>query len=400
MNLTKTKKAFFAIILLNIAFLSFAASSLSISYKEAFLFFQNASLVGFLANISCELFGNNNLALRAPFIAISTLNLFLMFYISKDYFRYEKDRIYNLLVFAALPGVVTASLLVNEASLIICLTLVYIAYFKKFNRHSYILLFSFMFLDNSFLVLFVAICLYAFGKKDYKLMSFAFLLFLGSIAIFGFEVGGRPRGYFLETIGIFATIFSPLLFLYFFYTLYSVPLRGEKNLLWYISFTALVVAILFSFRQKIYVQDFAPFVVIATPFMMKHFLSSMRVRLPEFRTKYYIGSLIVFGVLVLNTLSIGFNQIFYLFLKNPHDHFAIDYAFASQIADSLKSKSINSVSVVDDPRLQLRLEFYEIKNGGNYVLRTKIDDTADATIKFNLLGKTIYGVNVTKLNTK
>ena len=87
-------------------------------------------------------------------------------------------------------------------------------------------------------------------------------------------------------------------------------------------------------------------------------------------------------------------------MKNPHDHFAIDYAFASQIADSLKSKSINSVSVVDDPRLQLRLEFYEIKNGGNYVLRTKIDDTADATIKFNLLGKTIYGVNVTKLNTK
>ena len=370
MNLSRTKKAFFVIILLNFAFLSLAAVNLSISYKEALLFFQNSTIVGFLANLSCYLFGNNNFALRLPFIVISTLNLILMFYISKDYFRYEKDRIYNLLIFACLPGVVASSILLNEASLIIFLTLLYIAYFKKFAQHNYVLLFIFLFVDNSFLILFLALFLYAFIKKEYMLMFFSCLLFVLSIYIFGFEVGGRPRGYFLETIGIFATIFSPLLFLYFFYTLYSVPLRNEKNLLWYIAFVALVVAIIFSFRQKIYIQDFAPFVVIATPFMMKHFLSSMRVRLPEFRTRYYIGSIIVVGVLILNTLSIGFSQIFYIFLKNPHNHFAIDYSFASQIADSLKSKSINSIKVADDERLQLRLKFYNIAYGEEYVLHT------------------------------
>ena len=400
MNLSRTKKAFFAIILFNFAFLSLVAINLSISYREALLFFQDTTIVGFLANISCDILGHNNFALRLPFVIIATFNLLLMFYISKDYFRYEKDRIYNLLIFACLPGVVASSILLNEASLVIFLTLLYISYFKKFGQHNYILLFIFVFIDNSFLILFLALCLYSFIKKEYMLMFVSCSLFILSIYIFGFEVGGRPRGYFLETIGIFATIFSPLLFLYFFYTLYSVPLRNEKNLLWYIAFIALVVAIMFSFRQKIYVQDFAPFVVIATPFMMKHFLSSMRVRLPEFRSRYYIGSLIVIGVLVLNTLSIGFSQIFYLFLKNPHDHFAIDYSFASQIADSLKAKSINSIKVADDNKLQLRLKFYNIAYGEGYVLHTKIDDIQNATIKFNLLGKNIYGVNVTKLNTK
>lgn len=398
MSLTKVQKAFIVFVIFDFLLLAFAASNLGVNHKEASLFFDNNTFIGFVTNLSCEVFGRNNLAFRIFFIFVSILNLFLMYFISKDYFRYEKDRLYNVVVFAILPGVISASILANEAVIVIFCTLLYVAWFKKFQTHNYFMLIVFLFIDNSFLILYLSLVFYALTKKDTKLFLFCLTLFVASLAMFGFDTGGRPKGYFMETVGIFATIFSPLLFLYYFYSMYSVPMRNEQNILWYISFGALILALLLSLRQKIYIQDFAPFAVVAIPFMMKLFLSSTRVRLKEFRTKYYIGSAVVILVLVSNSLILAWNKPIYLFVSKPSDHFAFDYSFADEIAKSLKSRGINNVQVIDDEKLQIRLQFYGIQKGYEYAVYSKLIKPSDANIVFTLLDKPIYGINVTKLN--
>lgn len=395
MKLSKVDKAFYLVVFVSFCLLIFTASTLSIGYKEALIYFNNRGIVGFLSNISCDIFGSSNVAFRFPFILISILNLFLMHYISRDYFRYEKDRIYNLAVFAFLPGVLSASLLANEAIIVIFITLAYVAWHKKFNTHNYILLVIALFVDNSFVVLFLALSIYGIFEKDKMLVVVGITLLCLSLYLFGFDGGGKPKGYLIETIAIFATIFSPLLFLYFFYSMYTVPLRNEKNLLWYISFSALVVALILSLRQKIAVEDFAPFVVVAIPFMMKLFLNSMRVRLPQFREKYYIGSYFVLGILFLNSFIILYNKPFYLFVKDASNHFAFEYSFAADIAEALKEQKIKSI-IADDYKMQKQLEFYGITKGGDCQLQTNIKKISNANIKFTYLGKTIFGVNVTK----
>lgn len=398
MNLTRVQKAFYLFLILDFILLALAASNLSISHKEAFLFFGQNGLAGYLAHASCSFFGNSNLSLRLPFIIVSIANVLLMYYLSKDYFRYEKDRLYNVVIFALLPGMISASILVNEAVAVIFCTLVYLAWFKKFKTHNYLFLSLFLFVDNSFMILYFGLLIYSVFTKNQKLLYVSGLLFLFSLMFFGFDTGGRPKGYFIETIGIFATIFSPLLFLYYFYSMYSVPVRKEQNILWYIAFSSLILALLLSFRQRVNVEDFAPFAVISIPFMMKLFLSSMRVRLKEFRTKYYLGSILVVGVLIVNSLILVWNKPIYLLISDPSDHFAFYYSFADEIAISLKNKNINNVKVIDDEKLQIRLKFYGIKSGDEYIIKTKLENLNDANIVFSLLGKPIYGINVTKLN--
>jgi len=176
--------------------------------------------------------------------------------------------------------------------------------------------------------------------------------------------------------------------------MYTVFIRGQGDLLWHISFSALIFALVLSLRQKIQVEDFAPFVVISIPFMMRLFLNSMRVRLPEFRQRYYLGSYIVLGVLFLNSSVIFYNTPIYLLLNNPKKHFAFEYSFTSDIAQTLKEKKINFITV-DDKRLQKKLKFYGIKAGHTYYMTTT-KNYKYSNIKFTYLGHTIYGVNVTK----
>lgn len=396
MILTKVDKAYYVFLGFATIVLFYIASGLAISYKEALLFYNDQGIVGVLARLGCGFFGNSNISLRLPFILFSLLNLILLYHLSKDYFRYSKDRLYTLVVFFALPGVLSASVLVHEAIIVIFITLVYLAWFKKFGTHNWILLLVALFIDNSFAVLFLGLVIYALWKRDKKLFIYTLLLFVASLYWFGFDSGGKPKGHFLETMGVFATIFSPLLFIYFFYSMYTVPLRKEQNLLWFVSFSALILAIILSLRQKIAIGDFAPFVVIAIPFMMKLFLHSMRVRLAEYRTKYYLGSYAVLGVLFANSLMVTYAEPLYLVLSKPQNHFAFDYHFADEIAASLKKQHINAV-YCEDEELQLRLKFYGIGYSTAWRITTQKPYQKN-TIKFFIANHIIYGVTVTKIN--
>jgi hypothetical protein len=215
------------------------------------------------------------------------------------------------------------------------------------------------------------------------------------MALYGFDTGGKPRGFLVDTFAIYASIFSPLLFIYFFYTIYREGVKGNRHIVWYISATSLAFSLLFSFRQRIYIEDYAPFVVIFLPYMVKNFLQSYRVRLPQFRRKHrYVASITLFILLLNATLTI-FNKPLYLFLENPKKHFAYNYNIAKELAAKLKKNNINEIES-DQQELLLRLKFYGIREGNRYFVSTNKKYYYDKKISIKYLDKTVATAYIIK----
>ena len=114
-------------------------------------------------------------------------------------------------------------------------------------------------------------------------------------------------------------------------------------------------------------EDFAPFVVLAIPLMIKVFFNSYRVRLPAFRKLHTLFFAIVLGSLFLNTLASYLHQPLYTLMDEPTKHFAVKYHVAKELAEELKAKGITR-ALVKDERMALRLRFYDIERGGIYKL--------------------------------
>lgn len=360
--------------LFHLSVLLYLTSTFSISYKEAIIYFDQNSVVSLLANISTYILGQNDYALRLPFIVLYFLSAIVLYLLTDDYFKKQSDRVITVSIFMVLPGVNSAALLVNESIVVIFLTLLYLYLYKLKSKENYILLTLFLFVDNSFAILFLALFLMALKKKDNFLLVYSLALFGISMSVYGFDMGGHPRGYFLDTFAIYASIFSPVLFLYFFYSIYRVGLKYEKDMFWYISVTALALSLIFSLRQKVDLQDFAPFVVVALPIMVKLFMNSIRIRLKEFRFKYYAVAFFALVMLGFNFLFFVFNKTIYILLENPKKHFAYNYHIAKELSEKLKGLGIKQIDV-SDKRLQKRLKFYNIIDGSDYRLsRFKVND--------------------------
>lgn len=343
----------------------------SISAKEADIYFnQTYTPLALITHFSTYLFGQNDYALRLPFVIFYIGSVLLLFFLTFDYFRLQRDRYISILIFMLLPGVNSAALLVNESIIVIFGTLLYLYLYKLRKTECYLLLFLFLFIDNSFAILFLALFFYSLKKKDNLLLFISLILFGVSMSMYGFEVGGTPRGYLLDTCAIYATIFSPVLFLYFFYSLYRIGIKWEKDLYWYISMTALGLSLVFSLRQKVAIEDFAPFVVIAIPIMVRLFIHSLRVRLKTFRTMHYLMMRVALGVLLFSFLLFVFNKTFYLYIKDPSTHVANRHYVAKELALKLKQMNIDGVSTVDE-RLALRLKFYGISENKNILLSSE-----------------------------
>lgn len=376
--------------------LIFVANSLSISYNEALNVLVNKSVLSYITKSSTYFFGNNDIAIRLPFIVLYVFSVILMYLLTKDYFKKEIDRLVNILIFMFLPGVVSASLLINSSIVVIFCTLVYLYYYKLYSKHNYYLLIFFLFVDNSFAVLFLALFFYSLSKNENKLLIISLILFGLSMYIYGFEASGKPRSYLLDTFGIYASIFSPLLFLYFFYSLYRVGIKGTRSIYWYISITAMIFSLLFSFRQKIYIEDFAPYVVISLPIMLKLFMHSLRVRLPEFRRLHYNIAKLSLFLLFINTFLLLYNKPLYLILDNPEKHFAYNYYFAKDIAKILKENKINNIKTFDR-KLQKRLEFYGIVKGNDYFVSLYNPIKYDNKFTIKYLNRDLLDIYVRKI---
>ena len=355
--------------------LVYISNTFSLSIKEIDIFYSNDhTLLWYLTHISTHFLGTNNIGIRLPFIIFYILSVLLAYLLTDDYFKKPIDRLISIIIFMALPGLNSAAILIDSSIIVVFCILLYLYLFKLYGKEYYILLFLFLIIDNSFAILYLALFFYSLKKKDNVLLVISLLLFAISMYMYGFIIEGRPKGYFLDTFAIYTTIFSPVIFVYFFYTIYRVGIKEEKDLYWYIATTSLLLSFIFSLRQKIDISDFAPYVVIAVPVMVKLFLHSYRIRLRNFRQKHIIFARLMFLFLFLNTFLLLFNSVIYLFINNPQKHFAYKYHGTQELSEKLKNMEIYKI-YTNDKQLQKQLDFYGVTKGNKYILReTKIDN--------------------------
>ncbi len=353
---------FYALILL------FGAKELGIGPDEAKIIFTHPWLSWFFTKLYA--LQANELVVRLPVIFISLVNVALFYKLAQNYLR-QRDALFSAILFSLLPAVLGAAVIINKAPFIIFFTLNFLLLFP-YERLAFIYALFLLFLDKAFAILFLSVSLYFFYKKSMP-KAWAYLgLFVLSIYFYGFDVGGKPKSFFLDTFAVFSAIFSPLLFFYYFYAIYRILIKERKDLLWFVSATPFLFALLLSFRQKIYIIDFAPFAVIGVIVMVKLFLHSFRVRLPKYRAKFRYALAIVLTTLLLNDIVLLLHSRLLAFIPSSA-HFVKNYYIGKLLASKLLQRGITCIDAKGD--LALQLLFYGIKNCKNYSLsKTKGDD--------------------------
>ena len=393
---------YFYLFLLSVIYVLFwiyDVSNISISYKEAWIYFYDDSFLHYLINFSTSVFGVNDYAVRLFFLIFHIANIFLIYEVGKYFVKRDYDALFAAFIYTLLPGVNVGAVLVNSVTVVVFVTLLFLLfYLKGLKKISYFLLFISLFIDNSFFILYISLIVYGYFIKDKVLIFINSILFLISFVIYGFDFAGKPFGYFLDIFGAYALIFSPFLFIYFFYAMYRILIKEKKNILWFISFTSLVLSLLFSFRQKIHIEDYAAFVVIGTPLMVWIFFASYRIRLKEFRKMHRLVFWVVMVFLVFNFLLLHFNKLLFLILDDPNKHFAKKFYFAKELANSLKDMGIEKIRC-EDRKLCLRLKFYGIKEGGKFLISLKPKDKTFKKVSIRYMNRDVKNYYVSKINT-
>lgn len=386
-----------ALILLDLIFLLFYSTQLSISKEEADLYFNSGGYLAKILHTSTAIFGQTNLGLRVPFVALHTLNLIVLTLVARDYVRKPVDVLLAVGIFMLLPGVNSMALLVSKAGFATLTTLLFI-YTHKRNRYiSYALLFVAIFFYHSLFLLAFAYFIYAIYQKDRISMIVGAALATLAVVLYGLDIGGRPRGYFLNIFGIYGAIFTPFIFLFYIYTIYFFIFRYKERLtlLWFASSVPFLLSILLSIRQYIPLDEYGAYAVIATPLMAISFMNSYRLRLPENRALHgFLLRTVMITLLGVTAISF-FNKPIYGFLERPQKHFAYQFHFGKPLADELKKRGINAV-VTNDAELKRVLKFYGIAKGGEWVLTTHKPKENYQKIEFVEYGKVVFVRYLTK----
>lgn len=317
----------------------YLAITTPISPHEAKIFYTSHDTVSWIMHFGQSLL-EGVIGVRLFFILFGFISIVIFYLLSRGHFKKTKDAYIATLLFMFLPGILTASTLANVSIIVLPLVLLFVLMYEK--NYFWILpliMLALFFIHEASMIFFAAILIFSIVHKDKKLaiLSAGFLFSFVYLAK-GIEIGGRPAGHFAEIFGLYATVFSPLLFLYFFYAMYRILLRGEKSLLWYISFTALAFSLLLSIRQRVYITDFAPYVMVSIILMLDVFNHSIHVRLPQFQLWYKRGFYAVLFPIVLTTTVIIFHQLFFYWSNEPTKHFAKRIYVPYLLAQSLHSQ--------------------------------------------------------------
>ncbi|MDD3591944.1 MAG: hypothetical protein PHO65_04850 [Sulfurovum sp.] len=301
----------------------YLAATTPISPHEAKTLYLNETLVALLMRWGQGI-SDTFLGLRLFFLFAGFLGILLFYQLSKKTFTKPEDTYLATFIFMLLPGILTGTTLANIAIIVLPVVLLFAwMYEKGYFWILPLLMLVLFFIHEASIIFFIAVVLYAIANKEKRLAIVSAAFVLASIYLTkGIVIGGRPSGHFLEIFGLYATLFSPFVFLYFFYALYRILLKGKKNLLWYISFTALAFSLLLSIRQRVHITDFAPYVMIAVPLMLSVFNQSMRVRLPQFRKMYQCGSHFIILTLIVSALAIITHKASYYYSGMHEKHFA------------------------------------------------------------------------------
>ncbi len=383
----------------HIPVLLWVAWGLPIGPTEAKIYFTGHDLVSAMMHLGSSLFPESDfLNIRVPFLAIHLLNLYLFYLLNTILLNDRTSLVISFLIYLFLPGIVSSAVLASSTGTILALYQLFLILWLKERRIAACLLLPlFLLVDKSSVVLYFALVVYALVRKEKWMLGWVLLLFAVALWKYGFSVQGKPKNYFADTIGLYAAIFSPFLFLYFFYAMYRILLKGEKNIIWYVSFTVLVVSLLFSIRQKIPIQDFAPYVVVAVPLMVRLFFQTYRVRLPQFRRRYLYLAGVVLGVLALNTMVLLFHKPFFLLMKNPERHFASPFYFPYWCAEALKRAGIVRLRL-DESDLSYQLRYYGLLPGGTFELvENPCDGCKKVSIRYR--NRELKSCYVSKINS-
>ena len=156
-----------------------------------------------------------------------------------------------------------------------------------------------------------------------------------------------------------------------------------------------VISLLLSFRQKVTIQDFAPYLMVALPLAAQTFFHTYRVRLPQFRRRYRLLFYSAFSILILNGLAVFFNQWLYLLIKEPKNNFSYSMHVAKELAKELHKEKI--ICVNTNEKMQGRLHFYGISQCDTTTLsETPFSSAKKVTISY--IDIPIYTAYVTKVN--
>ncbi len=369
---------------------------LSISYYETQLLYEQHSVLHYIITASLTLLGQNDLALRLPMIVMHLLSVVLLFKISQQYLKYDRDRLWLVLIYMLLPGVSSAALIVDPTGLVIVTLFFYMYIYHFHKQYEYVVLPLLLLVDQSIVFLYLGLIFFEYANRSYKKVATLVVLLLLAFMIHPLEVSGVPSGHFLDTLGVYAAIFSPIVFIYLFYILYRVYINGQRDVSWYLAFTALVISLMLSFRQRIEVQIFAPYLMLMLPLAVQTFFHSYRVRLKEYRGRYRILFAISFVLLLLNTLVVLFNKEIYTYIDIPKKHFAYKMHIAKELAAELHHRDITCI-LAENEKMQARLRFYGIEKCEKLLLTNEQplkNSEHNVTIRYK--NRTLYHAYVTK----
>ena len=395
-----TRLRFFVstLLLLHLIALVWVAWGLPIGPHEAKLYFAQHNVVSTLMHWGTRYLPPLGfLNIRIPFLLLHLVNLYLFYRLSRLFLKDERSLYTSFIIFLLLPGIVSSAILASSTGLILVIYQAFlILYLTKRKIAAYLVLPFFLLVDKSCVVFYFALVTYALWRRETPLLVVAALLFGMALSMYGVEMHGKPVNYFVDTIALYAAIFSPLVFLYFFYAMYRILLKGEKNIIWHISFTILILSLTISLRQRIPIEDFAPYVIVAIPLMVRLFFQSFRVRLPQFRKKYFYLATIVFLTLLLNTVVLLFHKPLFLVLKNPKRHFAAPFYLPYWCALELKKMGIHEIEI-DKKNKIYQFKYYGISANGKRLLQKRPNEASESvTIRYR--NRPIDVCHVSKIN--
>ena len=341
-----------------------------------------------ILDVSIYFFGKNDFAIRLPGIIMGFLSTLLFYRLTFFYLKKEEDRFFATFIFMLIPGMVISSLVINKSIYIIFSVLLFVYLYKNLKILSYFLLSIFVFLDKSYISLYFALIFYAIYKKDNVLLILSLIFLALNANYFNYAIRGKPKGYFLDIFGTYFLIFSPFVFLYFLYSIYKGIFDKKKDIIFFVTIFTFIISIILSFRQRIKIDDYAPFILIFIVYMVKYFLNSFRVRLPKFRRMYKFIFGVLFGSLILFDLILFFNSY------TPAKNLTNSYYFIKPLVKILKEYRINYIKS-NNKYLQNALNFYGIKRGDKYTLIYKKNKKVSIFHK----NKKFLDIDVSKLNT-
>lgn len=356
------------IMLTSLGALVLMLGEISVSYKELNKLYGSDSWLFSWLRVCVEIFGSNDYALRGSLLLTHMLNMWLMYGIGRIYLRKKRDCLLLILLYALLPGVNISALLLYE-SVFIIFALLLVCYVQlRFHRIPYVLLTLIGLLDMVFCTLFIALGIHALLKRNTTALMIALLGFGVNMFLYSDSIHGVPQAYFLDELGAMAMLFSPLVFLYYIYTLYAALVRRKDySLLILVSVSGIIFSLLLSLRQDIDIARFAPACVVGLPALVYGFYNDMRSRLRIYRTRFKVRMGVIFSVLCIELFCLFGNKISYLF--SPEPNFARSYYVAKDLARELEKRNVENLKV-QDSRLALRLGFYGISAGSGACLYT------------------------------